>query len=198
MDGIKLLEHLGNGYNGTVFLVEYEGNDVALKLQYGRNDMRDQTRERGIREYGIHCALEGIPGVANPIEPRRDIEGGFESLGIWRLGLDVSDITMSYGFEPFFSGAFLFENFDGLRDISGGVSEGYFDDLRRILDEFNVRGYAFPRDVDFLVRDDNPVLLDLSAAPRLNGFGRYASERMIENSRERIDLLEREYSLAAA
>jgi hypothetical protein len=198
MDGIKLLEHLGNGYNGTVFLAEHEGEEVALKLQYGRLTDKEKSFDRGVREYEVHCALEGVEGIAKPIEFRDYIEGDFESLGLWRLGLNVGDVTMSYGYDAFFNGAFLFEYMGELRDVSEGVSEYYFAELREILSKVNNRGYDFPRDADFLVRQDQPVILDFSSTPMLKDYGGHAVKRMILRNRERIDNLESKFLADAA
>lgn len=198
MDGIRLLEHLGHGNNGSVFLVEYGDREVALKLQYGPKDEERRSYERGLLEYGVHCDLEGIPGIAVPMDFRGDISGDYDSLGLWKLGLGVQDVANLDRGEPLFTGAILFEHLDGLADISSGVFPFYFHRLRKILSRFTERGYAFPMDADFLIRNGSPAVLDLSAAPRLNDYGRYTSERMVDKSMERIELLESEFSLASA
>jgi len=188
MDGITLVNYLGHGFAGSVFEIEFEGERAALKLQYGPPNDIASISNRGTEEYIAHKALREIGAFAQPIEDRNEIIGDYVSLGLDCLGLPLKEMTYSWGYEPIFSGVFIFELFTDLRDISEiNGDPNYFELLNGVHERSIEKGYTFGRDSEFFSRDSNPIILDLGAAERLGLLSKDERLKSIGRTNNRIN-----------
>lgn len=193
MEGIRLISHLGNGQLGTVFLAEHEGQELALKLQYG-DDNEYLLNSRADREYGILEDLAEVQGVPSPIK-RLDVTGSYDELGLEVAGKSLSKITKSNEPDIIFSGGFLFDYIPNVIHVEHGqyqkFNRRFSGKLSRLLDEIHESGYALGHDTDFVSSNGQPFILDVDSMKPATKLSVDTDNQRLRYAKARYPLLKR-------
>lgn len=193
----RLTEMVGTGSFASVFSVEYQGKEVALKLQKG------QTNNKGVKndrikvchqEYNNLESLKGIQGIPQAILPLYDLEETYSSLDLKKLGCSVEKVMgyLPISGEIYFDSGFLLELVkDGIDIYKEGVGmtypESFFDDLERIVREVNQRELFLPTDICILEKENKPYLVDWYNANNLSTSPLNVKRTMLDGDLKRVE-----------
>ena len=170
----QVKDFLGCGVHGSVFLVDYKGKDVALKMAHPPNKNVDISYfvNRLEAEYSYLQKLKGIKGIPGAIESISDIEGSYKELGLDACGKPWQDVVPKYneqmgtGYptEPYFAGGFLLDYVPDAKSLDSippnTLGKEFFEELARIYIQAIGRGLYIPFDAKILVSDNKPFIVD--------------------------------------
>jgi hypothetical protein len=170
----EVKKYLGHGVHGSVFLVDLQGEDVALKIMHTpKADINHSFYvSRARNEFGLLEKLSGIQGIPEPIGLLDDIKGTYEELGLDKCGLSWKEVVPRYiphmgtGYmtEPYFAGAFLLDSVpDPMSLISlepNTLTSQFFEELAWIYIQSIGRGIYPGFDAKILVSDHKPFIVD--------------------------------------
>ena len=176
---------LGHGNCASVLKGKYGLKDVAIKLQVVDESTKDKNfgLQRTKKEVANLQMLAGIDGIPQLIAPLLEVQGSYDSLGLHKSGLQLSDMvsdTYSHPRAPYFqTGLIMQYPGEGIeiipRDVlrSGSIREEvakiapnynwateFFDRLEAVVRKVHERGLGLPPDISILNVEEKPYLLD--------------------------------------
>ena len=168
----QVKDFLGCGVHGSVFLVEHEGKDVALKMAHPPDsDNIAYFVERLEAEYSYLQKLKGIKGIPEAIESIAGVEGSYKELGLDACGKPWQEVVpkynehkgTGYSTEPYFAGGFLLDYVPDAKSLDSvppnTLGKEFFEELAWIYIQAIGRG-LIPEDVTVLVSDNEPFVVD--------------------------------------
>ena len=182
----RLVNHLGTGCNGTVFEARFgNGNSYAIKFQYGPESSKRDMSERARAEKRNLERLRGVKGIPQRPITFPGIFGNFDELGFGDTGISIRD---TYKFDLFYDNEdeltyghpLLSELVPNARHLGpdNKQPEEFFDELEEIQQEVHKRGLLLPPDLQILVSDGEPYVVDWHYATNLKKCSRLYRARL--------------------
>ncbi|MBR9702951.1 hypothetical protein GOV10_02870 [Candidatus Woesearchaeota archaeon] len=155
--------YLASGCNADVFVVEFEGEEYALKANRIEQEfLCDRYAENAEKEVSVLRALEGIEGL--PV-----VKAVFPGEFIREEMLLPHHPILKYNFFRL-STPFLMTYFDAPQLLLEMPAKSFYVELEEMVTQIHVRGYAMPTDfgpTNTLVLDNRPKLIDWNDAEKL-------------------------------
>ena len=183
----KITGFLGNGCCASVFKVEYEGQEVAMKIPYysaSDPSLYDSSKEEFMR---LEELVE-VRGVPNPIAELDLPRGTYQELGLDACGEPLENVVHPDFLKNriVFRGGFLFDYIEHdleIRPITllkkGPTEEQkryhleniFFERLEQLIAKIHQKDYCLPADITILVKGQEPYLIDWSGAIYIGTVG---------------------------
>ncbi|MBT4540833.1 hypothetical protein HOC35_04945 [Candidatus Woesearchaeota archaeon] len=173
----EVKRYLGCGVHGSVFLIDHEGEDTALKIAhpYDSTDIAYFV-EKLEKEHSYLQRLKGIKGIPQPIELISDVEGTYEELGLDKCGRPWQDVVPKYDAhmgishknKPYFAGGFILDYVPDAKTFHSippnTLTHDFFEQLAWIYIQAIGRGIHPAFDATVLVSNNNPFIVDWAFA----------------------------------
>jgi len=155
--------YLASGCSAEVFVVEFEGEEYALKANRIKHENSLATYiKKAEKEVSVLRALEGIEGI--PV-----VKAVFPGEFLREEMFLPHNPVLGYNFFRL-STPFLMTYFDAPPLMILTPRKSFYEELETIVEQVHERGYAMPTDfgpTNTLVLDERPKLIDWNDSDKL-------------------------------
>lgn len=203
----KITRFLGRGYCASTFKVEYEGQEVAMKIPY-YTKRRQPSFDLSRKEYLMLEILSSVNNVPNPIRLLNLPTGTYEELGLDACGEPLEEVVHPSFLKNgvVFRGGFLMDYIESdliIRPVtvfdvelteeqrSYRFEESFFSRLEEVTREVHQEGYTVPNDATIMVKGQEPYLIDWTGAKSLSDLSPAGQQEHRDDNFEKVQRLKR-------